>query len=50
MRVLNQADIASVSGGAAPNPLITVPYAVINGLFTVVNVLFSFPALLAYRS
>lgn len=56
MRILSQSDIAAVSGGAEPpptpkpaSPLITGPVALLNGFFTVFNVIISLPALLAYR-
>lgn len=54
MRVLNHTEVAAVSGGAEPtrptaSPFITVPLALFNGLFTVVNTVLSLPALLSYR-
>lgn len=56
MRVLQSTEVAAISGGAEPtaprpvSPFITVPVALFTGLFTVLNVVISLPALLAYRS
>ena len=53
MRILNVNEVAAVSGGATPkpaSPVVTVPLALLNGVFTVFNVVFQLPALLTYRS
>lgn len=53
MRVLNHTEVAAVCGGATTpptaSPFVTVPLALFNGLFTVLNLVISLPALLAYR-
>lgn len=49
MRILDAQDIAAVSGGAAANPLVTVPLGLVNGAFTVINLILSLPALLIYK-
>ena len=49
MRVLKQSEVAAVSGGA-PSPLLIGGIALLNGVFTVANLVISLPALLAYRN
>lgn len=53
MRTLQHIEIAAVSGGATPrptaSPLVTVPLALINGLFTVVNFISKLPTLLTLQ-
>jgi hypothetical protein len=58
MRNLTPCEISAVSGGAdtapatavrKPNPLVTIPLALFNGVFTVLNIVGNLPALLTYR-
>ena len=58
MRKLTPCEILAVSGGAdttkpaptsKPNPLVSVPVALLNGLFTVLNIVGNLPALLTLR-
>ncbi|MFT3859463.1 MAG: hypothetical protein QM742_18845 [Aquabacterium sp.] len=50
MRILDSQELAAISGGATTaSPLVTVPLALFNGAFTVINILISLPAALTYR-